>query len=102
MIGAAIGLLFGLLAAVGGLIGGLAHYSSTKTLGWGTVVAESAGAGVVITILWFLISVGGPPLRTTGILTSPLAFGLATAAIAFGLGTATIHPVARARAAVGR
>jgi hypothetical protein len=101
VVGAAVGLLFGLLAAVGGLAAGLAQYSSAKRLGWSTIVAESVGVGVVATILWFLVSLGGPPLGMAGIFTSPLTLGLASAAIAFGLGTATVRPRARARAVSG-
>jgi hypothetical protein len=101
IVGAAVGLLFGLLIAVGGLAAGLVQYSSAKRLGWWTVVAESVGVGVVATILWFLVSLGGQPLQMAGIFTSPPILGLASAAVAFGLGTATVHPRARARAISG-
>jgi hypothetical protein len=98
VVGAAVGLLLGLLTAAGGLAAGLAQYSSAKRLGWWTVVAESVGVGVVATIVWFLVSLGGSPLHMAGIFTSPLTLGPASAAIAFGFGTATVHPRARARA----
>jgi len=97
IIGAIVGLLFGLLSAVGGLVACLFQYLSTRKLGWWTVVAESAGVGLVVVILWILVSLGGPPLQPDGVLASPVVVGLGAAALAFGIGAATVHPCARAR-----
>ena len=97
MIGALVGLVFGILAAGGGLLAGLLEHSIARALGWRTVIAQSIAVGLVVCGLWILVSAGGPALRGSGALESPVTFGLVSAALAFGIGVLTIHPVARAQ-----